>query len=93
MTTVATRERTLTSVPELFEALGCRSADDLERLLCHTHDLAVVVEECPGGADPTGCVQLRAADCGLRIEFPVTLRGFWDEVDQLEACARDEFAA
>lgn len=93
MTATATRERQLATVQDLFEALGCRSADGLERLLCHTHDLAVVVEECPGDADPTGCVQLRAADCGLRIEFPVTLRGFWDEVDQLEACAREELAA
>lgn len=93
MIAVTTRERQLTTVQELFEALGCRGADDLERLLCHTHDLEVVVEECPGDADPAGCVQLRAADCGLRIEFPIALREFWDEVDQLEACAREELAA
>lgn len=93
MTAVAKSERALATIDELIEALGCRSVDGLERLLCHSHDLDVVIEECRGGGDPAGCVRLRAADCGLRIDFPVTLDSFWDEVDQLEACAREDVVA
>jgi len=91
MTTQATRY--LDTVDDLIDALGCGSPDGLERLLCHTHDLDVVVEECPESGDRAGCVRLRAGDCGLDVAFPITLEGFWDEVDQLEACAREELAA
>jgi len=91
MTTVADQE--LRTLDELVDALGCGSPEGLEQLLCQTHDLALIVEECPGGEDPAGCLRLRAGDCGLRLTFPTTLARFWDEVDQLEACAMEELAA
>lgn len=83
----------VTSCGELKAALGCDSDDGLARLLWQTHDLDVVVEECPKDDDPEGLLRLRAGDCGLTIGFPVTVAEFWAEVDGLEACARELHAA
>lgn len=78
---------------ELKAALGCRSDDELARLLWQTHDLEIVVEECPADDDRGGRLRLRAGDCGRSLGFPTTVVEFWAEVDGLEACARELHAA
>lgn len=84
---------TVGSCGELKEALGCRSDDELARLVWQTHDVEVIVEECPADDDPCGRLRLRAGDCGLSLGFPTTVAEFWAEVDGLEACARELHAA
>lgn len=91
MTTLATApEAEVRTCRELKALLGCRTDDDLARLLWQTHDLEVVVEDCPADDDPGGVLRLRVGDCGMVLGFPTSVAEFWAEVDALEACALEE---
>lgn len=82
-------ETCLRTFEALLDALSCSGPEALERLIGHSHGLDVVVEDCPRDGGHGERLLLRVEDWGLKLDFPMTLRDFWDEVERLETAALD----